>query len=82
MSLDDEFQEATKRVNAASGLGNTQMLEFYGLFKQATSGDARGNRPGTFDLRGRAKYDAWAARKGLSSEDAKKLYIEQAKKLG
>jgi diazepam-binding inhibitor (GABA receptor modulating acyl-CoA-binding protein) len=81
MSLDDDFVQATKKVNASSNLGNAQMLEFYGLYKQATAGDARGGRPGTFDLRGRAKYDAWEARKGLTSEQAKKLYIDAAAKL-
>lgn len=82
MALDDDFAAAQKRVNAATGLDNTRMLELYGLYKQATSGDVRGSRPGTFDLRGRAKYDAWAARKGLSKDEAKQQYIAAAAKIG
>lgn len=29
-----------------------------------------------FDMLGRAKWDAWARQRGLSSQDAKQLYIE------
>jgi diazepam-binding inhibitor (GABA receptor modulator, acyl-CoA-binding protein) len=82
MSLDDDFAAAAKRVNASTGLDNAKLLEFYGLYKQATAGDARGGRPSAFDLKGRAKYDAWDARKGMSKDDAKQRYIDAAKKLG
>jgi diazepam-binding inhibitor (GABA receptor modulator, acyl-CoA-binding protein) len=82
MSLDEDFVAASKRVNASSGLDNAKMLELYGLYKQATSGDARGNRPGAFDLKGRAKFDAWTSRKGMSADDAKRKYIELAAKIG
>ncbi len=81
MALDDDFAAAQKRVNESSGLDNGKMLELYGLFKQATAGDVRGSRPGAFDLRGRAKYDAWASRKGLSKDEAKQQYIAVANKL-
>jgi diazepam-binding inhibitor (GABA receptor modulator, acyl-CoA-binding protein) len=81
MSFDEDFVLATKRVNECTGLDSSTMLEFYGLYKQATAGDARGNRPSAFDLKGRAKYDAWATRAGLSRDDAKRLYIEAAGKL-
>jgi acyl-CoA-binding protein len=49
---------------------NPQLLELYALYKQATEGDAAGSRPGVFDLTGRAKYDAWARKKGTASEAA------------
>lgn len=52
-----------------------ELLELYSLYKQATDGDATGPRPGMLDLKGRAKYDAWAKRKGISAEDAMKKYI-------
>ena len=39
---------------------NQTLLRIYGLFKQASEGDATGKRPGFTDLVGRAKYDAWA----------------------
>lgn len=81
MALDDDFTAAQQKVNSAAGLDNTKMLELYGLYKQATAGDVRGSRPGTFDLRGRAKYDAWASRKGLTKDEAKQQYVAAAAKL-
>jgi diazepam-binding inhibitor (GABA receptor modulator, acyl-CoA-binding protein) len=51
-------------------------LKLYALFKQAKVGDAGGNRPGMFDVVGRAKYDAWAGLKGMSKEAAMQAYID------
>ena len=45
-------------------------------YKQATVGDVSGKRPGFTDFVGRAKYDAWAKRKGQSKEDEKRAYID------
>jgi carboxylesterase len=46
------------------------------LFKQVSAGDATGDRPGLMDMVGRAKYDAWMARKGLGRDDAMRQYVE------
>jgi diazepam-binding inhibitor (GABA receptor modulator, acyl-CoA-binding protein) len=48
----------------------------YALFKQGTAGDVSGSRPGMLDLRGRAKFDAWTARRGLSKDAAQQAYID------
>ena len=53
---------------------NDMMLKLYALYKQASSGDVEGKRPGFTDMIGRAKYDAWAASKGKSTDDAMKEY--------
>ncbi|KAL9935218.1 hypothetical protein V8E36_005566 [Tilletia maclaganii] len=53
-----------------------EKLALYSLYKQATEGDVNFARPGMFDMLGRAKWDAWAKRKGLPSRDAKQLYVE------
>ena len=55
---------------------NKTLLRIYGLFKQASEGDATGKRPGFTDLVGRAKYDAWAALQGTSSEAAMQAYVD------
>lgn len=54
---------------------NDTLLDLYALYKQATVGDADGKRPGFADLIGRAKYDAWAAIKGASREEAMQRYV-------
>ena len=61
---------------------NMTLLKIYALYKQATSGDADGKRPGFTDMIGRAKYDAWAKTKGMSKDEAMKKYAELVKSLG
>jgi acyl-CoA-binding protein len=69
------FKDAKARVETLkTRLSNEDLLELYGLYKQATEGDVAGSRPGILDLKGRAKFDAWSRRKGLSGEDAMKKY--------
>lgn len=60
---------------------DAEMLELYGLFKQASVGDINTERPGMFDFQGKAKWDAWSGRKGLAKEDAEKQYIAVVERL-
>ena len=55
---------------------NDVLLKLYALYKQGTDGDVEGKRPGFTDMVGRAKYEAWAAIKGTSGDDAMKRYVE------
>jgi acyl-CoA-binding protein len=55
---------------------NQTLLKLYALYKQATSGDVDGKRPGFTDMVGRAKYDAWAELKGQSGDQARQAYID------
>lgn len=62
--------------NLSSRPDNDTLLKIYSLYKQGTSGDATGKRPGMFDMVGRAKYDAWAKLSGTSQDDAMQQYVE------
>jgi diazepam-binding inhibitor (GABA receptor modulating acyl-CoA-binding protein) len=73
--LAQRFADAQARIKPVTGLGNDVLLDLYALYKQATIGDVQGDRPGMLDLRGRAKYDAWARRKGLGKDEAMEQYI-------
>jgi acyl-CoA-binding protein len=55
---------------------NMTLLKIYALYKQATAGDVEGKRPGFADMVGRAKFDAWDALKGKSSDEAMQEYID------
>lgn len=55
---------------------NMTLLKIYALYKQATEGDVEGKRPGFTDMIGRAKYDAWAAIKGTSGDEAMQQYLD------
>ena len=56
---------------------NQTLLQLYGLYKQGSAGDVSGERPGLTDFVARAKWDAWAARKGMPRAEAMQAYIDQ-----
>ena len=62
--------------------GDETMLQLYALYKQGSSGDVQGEKPGFFDFVGAAKYEAWEKLKGTSEEDARSQYVELIRKLG
>ena len=55
---------------------NMTLLKIYALYKQASSGDVDGKRPGFTDMVGRAKWDAWNEAKGKSSAAAMQEYVD------
>ena len=77
MSLKDQFEAA---IAASKGLSerpdNATLLKLYALYKQGSSGDADGKRPGFTDMIGRAKWDAWNELKGTGGDDAMQQYID------
>ncbi len=56
-------------------------LKYYGLYKQATEGPCRIPKPGFWDVVSRAKYEAWNALGDMDSFEAKKVYVEELKKV-
>ncbi|GJQ85345.1 hypothetical protein Trydic_g12651 [Trypoxylus dichotomus] len=58
---------------------DSDILELYSLYKQATIGDVNIVKP--TDAKGKSKWDAWNNRKGMNQVEAKKCYIDLAKNL-
>lgn len=56
-------------------------LQLYGLYKQATGSQLPKQRPSIVDMRGRAKYDAWAKVSSISADEARKRYISMVNSL-
>ena len=82
MALTDDFVAAQARVKTLrSTPAPDELLELYALYKQATAGDATGDRPGMLDFKGRAKYDAWSTKKGTTKDAAQRAYVELVGKL-
>jgi len=79
--LEKQFADAQARIKPVTVPTDT-MLELYALYKQATAGDATGDRPGMLDVRGRMKYDAWAKKKGLTKDGAMAAYIALVDRVG
>jgi len=76
MGLQEDFEAAAARIKPVTGLSNDEMLDLYALYKQATVGDNETQRPGLLDLKGKAKWDRWTAKKGKTKEEAMQEYIK------
>ncbi len=82
MALTDDFAAAQVRVKQLTKAPDaSELLELYALFKQGTLGDAKGERPGMLDFKGRAKYDSWASKSGTSKDSAMQSYVALVEKL-
>ncbi len=82
MAVEQDFADAQERVKQLSRRpGNKELLELYALYKQATEGDAAGKRPSMLDPVGRAKHDAWAARRGVDRTAAMQEYVRVVERL-
>ncbi|XP_026865338.1 acyl-CoA-binding domain-containing protein 7 [Electrophorus electricus] len=80
MPLQAEFEQYAEDVKKVKTRPSDQeLLDLYGLYKQAIFGDINIDRPGMLDMKGKAKWEAWDSRKGMSKEDAMTAYIALAK---
>ncbi len=76
MDITERFEEAVKNSKKLSERpSNDVLLKIYSLYKQATEGDVNGERPGGFDFKAIAKYNAWESLKGKSKQDCMNEYI-------
>ncbi|XP_073438032.1 acyl-CoA-binding domain-containing protein 7 isoform X4 [Dendrobates tinctorius] len=77
-----DFDKAAEDVkNLKTKPTDDELKELYGLYKQATVGDINIDCPGMLDLKGKAKWEAWNSKKGLSKEDAMSAYVSKANEL-
>ena len=82
MSLQEQFAQAqAESKNLPERPDNMTLLKMYALYKQGSSGDASGERPGMTDFVNRAKFDAWAALNGTSQDEAMQQYIDLIEEL-
>ncbi|XP_023299023.2 acyl-CoA-binding protein [Lucilia cuprina] len=82
MATQEEFNKAAEDVkNLNSTPADNDLLELYSLYKQATVGDCNTDKPGFLDFKGKAKWEAWNNRKGMSTADATNAYVEKVKAL-
>jgi len=74
--LHKEFEKAYAKASAMkTPLPQDVMLLFYAYYKQATAGD-NFSFNANLDVRNGFKFNAWIQLRGISSEEAKKKYIE------
>nr|VZH98207.1 unnamed protein product [Spirometra erinaceieuropaei] len=71
------FEEVAEKVRKlAKKPSESEMLDLYSLYKQATVGDCNTSRPGAVHFEAKSKWDAWNNRKGMDREVAKQEYIK------
>ena len=77
LNMEDQFNQAVLRSKELTVRpSNEDLLRLYALFKQSTEGDISGERPGGFDFKGAAKYDAWNNEHGKATVAAMQEYID------
>ena len=82
MELKQQFELAVNRSKELTRRPtNDELLLLYALYKQATEGDVTGERPGDFDFKAIAKYDAWLALQGKDKSEAMSEYVSLMEKL-
>lgn len=81
--LDAQFEKAAAAAKQLPEKpDNDTLLRLYALYKQGSSGDVSGDKPGFFDFVGVAKYEAWEALAGTPREEAQRQYVELVETLG
>jgi acyl-CoA-binding protein len=75
--LKSQFETALAQSKTLSERpDNATLLKLYALYKQASTGDVTDDMPGFSDFVARAKWNAWNALKGSSTEVAMQAYID------
>ena len=78
MSIENKFKESEVTVKQLKTRpNNDELLKLYGLYKQATNGDASGKRPSLINVKARAKWDAWKELQGLEKMAAMENYCNE-----
>jgi acyl-CoA-binding protein len=84
--MSEESRDFEQAAVAAKSLperpDDRTLLLLYALYKQGSSGDVQGSKPGFFDFVGTAKYEAWEKLRGTAPEDAQQQYVDLVRKLG
>lgn len=81
----DAFKKAVVDSKKLTSKPSTDdLLELYALYKVGTGEDiSSASKPGMFDLKGKAKYNAWqkVVDEGVSVTDAQEKYVALVEKL-
>ena len=80
--LEQQFQDASAAAKQLPEKPDNEiLLELYAFYKQGSSGDVSGEKPGFFDFVGVAKYEAWEKVAGMESDEAMQKYVDLVNRL-
>lgn len=81
-NLEQEFLNYAKKIKeSGKKLDNDTMLKLYGYYKQGIVGDCNIECPSFWQIKEKAKWDAWEQHKGIKKTHAMKKYIKLADKI-
>ncbi len=81
-TLDQQFELCASIVKSLKTTPqDDELLNIYGLYKQATLGCNTLPKPLIFDIRGMSKWKAWKDKQGMTKEKAKQEYVDNVYKL-
>ncbi len=85
-NMDDELERqfltaATDITKCKKNLDDETKLKLYGYYKQGTVGDCNITCPSFWQIKEKAKWDAWEQHKGMKKTHSMKKYIKLVDKL-
>jgi diazepam-binding inhibitor (GABA receptor modulating acyl-CoA-binding protein) len=80
--LEQQFLSAAENIkNSNKKLDNDYLLKLYGYYKQGTIGDCNTECPSFWNVKDKAKWEAWEQHKGMKKSHSMKNYIKLVNKL-
>ncbi|XP_060662568.1 LOW QUALITY PROTEIN: acyl-CoA-binding domain-containing protein 6 [Drosophila nasuta] len=80
--LEQQFRLATNHVTAKANVyAAKDLLELYGLYKQATEGVCHTPRPSMLQMQARSKWSAWQALGLMTKPEAQSAYIAKLRSI-
>lgn len=77
-----DFEKSAENIKSCGkNFDNDTLLSLYGYYKQSTIGDCNIDCPSFWQVKEKAKWEAWNQHKGTKKEHAMKLYIKKVAKL-
>lgn len=76
------FDQCCKDATQLTNVTNGDRLVLYGLYKQATAGDAPEEKPSMLQVVARAKHNSWSNFHGMPQHEAMAYYIKAVKEFG
>ncbi len=80
--LEQDFLSAAENIKkSGKKLDNDMLLKLYGYYKQATVGDCNTECPGFWNVKEKAKWEAWEQHKGMKKTHGMKKYVKLVEKI-
>lgn len=80
--LEKEFLNSAEKIKkSGKTLDNDTLLKLYGYYKQGTIGDCNIECPGFWNIKEKAKWEAWDQHRGMKKTHGMKKYIKLVDKI-